>query len=150
MPTALTLLDFSDRDLLNALTEAGDNDGWATAEEVARLIGIDHEHPSQCVGMRFAWLRKFGVLDTKNTEGVRVWRLNAVGVSLMYPKHLPAAVQRALASLDEGQRVQITEAISRELRHTSREGIHISRRAWQHNFGGWKDPKLAHRRNGNR
>jgi hypothetical protein len=133
-PKSLTLADFSDRDLLHALDEAGDDDGWATAEEVARLIGVEHERPNQCVGSRFAWLYRFGVMERGTFEkGKTYWRLNPLG----------KAAAKLLGEMTESQRIRITEAIAKETPKGTRQAAHLGRRTWAHNFGGWRDPKIS-------
>lgn len=147
MPKSLTLIDFSDRDLLYALEETGDAEGWATSRDVALRIGVSHENPAQCVGSRFAWLRRFGIMDTKvDKEGYRQWRLNDTGESLLHPKDMTKSVQQALDRLTEGQRVRVTEIVSRQIAKESRSGAHLSRRAWTHSMGNWRDPQIAAKR----
>lgn len=147
MPADLKLQDFADLDLLYAIEEAGDSDGWATAEEIATQIGITHDRPAQCVGTRLGWMNRFGFMDKETEKGKTLWRLNEKGHELLHPQRLSAAITRALETLDEGQRAQITDAIARELPRSSRQAAHLARRTWTHHFGGWRDPKLA-RRNG--
>lgn len=144
MPSSLTLDDFSDFDLLGALDEAADDEGWATSAEVARQIGIDHENPNSCVGSRFGWLNRYGLMEEEETkDGKTKWRLNPTGQALIYPtKKMPAAVQRALETLDESQLIEMTDTVADRLGYQSRQAAHLARRAWRNRFGGWRDPLL--------
>ena len=147
-PKTLTLADFNDRDLLHALAEAGDDDGWASAQDVADTVGIDHEHPAQCVGSRFGWLYRFGLMEKGTFEGTTFWRLNPAGNDLVFGRALGKAAQSVLAELTESQRIRVTEAIAKATPRGTRQAAHLGRRAWQHDFGGWRDPKIY--KNGSR
>jgi hypothetical protein len=144
MPASLTLGDFSDFDLLGALDEAGDDDGWATSQEVARQIGIEHPNPAKCVGARFAWLNRFGLMEQDTLkDGTMKWRLNPTGTALIYPsKSMPVAIQRALETLSESQMIWLTDSVAQGLPGTSRQAAHLARRAWRNRFGDWRDPLL--------
>lgn len=141
---ALTLIDFSDRDLLYALEDTADSEGWATSKEIADQIGIDNKHPAQCVGSRLGWLKRFKIpLDTKVEEGERFWRLTANATAIIHPKKIPVAAERALDGLDEIQRVKVTETIARGAARGSIPATHLARRAWNHSMDAWRDPSLS-------
>jgi hypothetical protein len=142
-PKSLTLADFSDRDLLHALTEAGDDDGWASSEDVARLIGLESERPNNNVGSRFAWLFRFGVMERGNFNGKTYWRLNPAGNDLVFGRKLGKAANKVLDEMTESQRIRVTEAIAKQTPKGTRQAAHLGRRTWQHNFGGWRDPKIS-------
>lgn len=146
MPASLRLEDFSDHDLLYALERVEDEEGNATAQEIAEGIGIDHEHPTQCVGIRLGWLKRMGIVDRKEEKHVGLWHLTDKGYALIHPNRLSPAAQKALDLLDEGQRLLVTEAVASQMRRTSREGVHLSRRAWKHHVGGWRDASIAPKR----
>lgn len=150
MPHSLTLYDFKDEDLLYILEEVGDKEGWATSREVALRIDINHKHPSQCVGSRFAWAFRFGILEKKkNKDGEMIWRLNAIGESLLHPVDMSKELQAQMANLTEAQRLRVTQMISKEIakearrRVGARSAAHLSQRAWRHSMGAWRDPKIA-------
>jgi hypothetical protein len=133
---SLQLLDFSDRDLLYALEESYDDDGWAMSRDVARKIGIDHANPANCVGSRFAWLKRFGVLTSKKTRnGDVLWQINEMGAALLHARDLNQSAQRLLDNLSEGQRMQVTEVIAGQVARESRSAALLSSRAWRHHLG---------------
>jgi len=151
-PHGLKLADFADHELFYALDEAADPEGWATAEDIAEQIGIDHENPTHCVGTRLGWMNRYGMMerddDYTNGDKRRVtrWRLNEKGEALIYPAKLGAAVERALAGMDEGQRAAVVKAIAAELPQSSRQAMHLARRSWTHHVGGWRDRTITPKR----
>ena len=149
-PRSLRLQHFSDRDLFYALEQASNGDGRASAKEIAEQIGLDTEHGRRCVSTRFAWMKRYGFVDREIGEDKDIrWYLNDEALAVLYPKKLASAVDRALESLSDGQRAQITETIAMQLPHTSsRQAAHYARRALQHHFGAWRDPLIYPDRNG--
>lgn len=146
MPESLRLEDFLDHDLLYALEDAADAEGWATSQEIAALIGIENDRPTQSVGSRLGWAKRYGWAESEAEKGGLKWRLNDIGYELLHPKKLTPAIERALSTLSEGQRAEITEVIARELPRSSRQAAHLARRTWQHHFGGWRDASIAPQR----
>lgn len=139
---SLRLADFNDLDLLHLLDDVGNEEGWATAEDVAREIGLTHKHPAQCVGSRFAWLYRFGVMDQKQSKRGMLWRLNEIGYALIYPNEFSATLDKALGKLDAGQVIALTDRVANGLQRESRQATHLARRAWRHRLGGWRDPQV--------
>lgn len=140
---SLRLAEFSDFDLLHALAEVADEDGWATADDVAQQIGITHKRPTQCVGARFAWLNRFGLMEQEPDKERMKWRLNEIGEALLFPrKQMPAAISKAMEKLDESQLIALTDLVAKDLPIQSRQVAHLARRAWRHHFGEWRDPLL--------
>lgn len=145
MPASLTLLDFSDLDLFFAWEDA-EKEGWATAEDVAKEIGITHEHPAKCVGARFAWFKRFGWMENIRDGSKIYWRPTQKGKELFNPKKVSAATAKNLAGLNEGQRAQVMADLGRTVPKGSREGAHLAVRAFRNGMGGWIDPALATKR----
>lgn len=142
--SSLTLADLSDRELLYTLEDVADTEGWATSKEVADKLGIDNPNPAQCVGSRLGWLKRFQLkLETKIEEGELFWRLSDEATKILHPKKMSVTAQRALDGLDETQRVQVTETIAREAARGSVPITHLTRRAWNHSMGDWRDPSLS-------
>src|SRR5690348_14995615 len=129
---SLQLFDFKDRDLLYVLEECYDDEGWATAREVAEKIGIDHKHPANCVGSRFGGMRKLKLLEAKFGKGDTLWRLTDLGEEFLHARDLTKAMQSMLDELDEGRRVILTETLGRQVARESSTGRVLSSRAWRH------------------
>lgn len=147
----LTLYDIGDRDLLFTLEEIADSEGYATAQAVADHMNLDHPNPTQCVGSRFGWLKKFGAMEAKIEEGDTHWRMNTVGESLLHPKRgMTKAFKEALANMSESDRLAVTEIVAAQVAKDSRKigrtTAHMSRRAWNHSMGKWRDPSIAAQR----
>lgn len=143
MRANLPLEEFSDFELLYVLEDVADDSGWASSSEIATQIGIDNKYPANCVGSRLGWLNRYGVMESESVKGETRWRLNEKGNLLLHPNRLSQGIINVLDSLDEGQRMQIIDAVAKELRGSSREAIHLSRRAWRYRVGGWRDPRFA-------
>lgn len=149
--SGLTLYDITDKDLLFTLEDIADKEGYATAKEVADEINLEHPNPTQCVGSRFGWLKKFGLMDAKIKDGETHWRLNETGNSLLHPKKgMTKAFESQINNLSEAGRIAVTEAVSaqiaREKGNMSRSAAHLSRRAWAHSMGNWRDKSIASKR----
>lgn len=138
----LTLLAFNDRDLLFALEEAGDDEGWASSEEVARLVGIEDDYPARSVGSRLSWACRYGWIEKRKAGATTLWRLNDAGVALLHAELSPAT-ERRLRDLDEGERAEAIADLAGDLMLGSPAGAHLARRAWAHEFGlRFRDPRL--------
>lgn len=70
----LSLYDFRDIDLMMKLEETAGASG-ATTTELAEALGMSDD--TRAVGMRSAWMRKFGIFDFD--EEKRLWTLSAGG-----------------------------------------------------------------------
>lgn len=147
----LTLYDIGDRDLLYTLEEVANIEGKATAKEVADSMNLEHPNPTQCVGSRFGWLKKFGILESEIIDGGSNWKLTETGESLLHPKKgMTKAFESQIANLTEAGRVAITEMVSAQIAKDkgkmSRSAAHMSRRAWNHSMGNWRDHTIQPKR----
>jgi hypothetical protein len=154
MPSNVTLESMSDFEFLHAMNDAGDDDGWATSEEIAKQIGLDVEtadaFANQCVGSRCAWSYRYGLVEKGIFEGQLYWRLNPTGTDLVLGRALAKGVQQTLADLSESQRVRVTDLVAKAAPRGSRQAAHLTRRTFKREFtDGWRDPALfKKRRNG--
>lgn len=132
MPSSMKLAEFSDEDLVFAFDEAMNDKGEATAADVAEQIGITHDHPNNCVGGRFAYLKRIGIMGNRRENGETIWFLTDAGEQLTHPRKLPVAAERAIAGMDEGQRIAATNAMASTVGGLSSEAAQLARRAWRH------------------
>ena len=146
MPASLKLVDFSDRDLLYVHADVADEDGWATAEQVAQAVGLDHPRPAQCVGSRYAWLYRYGLMEQQREKGEVLWRPNEVCEELVFNGTVSDAQRRSLENLSESKRADAIDALAALLPAGSRQSAHLGRRAWMHRMSTWRDPRLATRK----
>lgn len=143
----MTLYDMLDKDLLYTLEDVADQEGWATAREVAEAVNLDAKNRNQCVGGRFAWLKKFGIMEFKIEEGESKWRLNKMGESLLHPEKNDADLKAILKDLSEAERIAVTRLLAGEFakdsRKKGRSTVHLARRSWKHSMDTWRDPSIA-------
>lgn len=128
MAQSLKLVDYSDRELLSILAEISDEEGWATTAEVADAVDLDTRHPNNCVGVRFAWLRKFGALE-RNSRGK--WRMTTLGYALMSGE-LNSAQERILETLDNTQMLSLMRRVSRRWMVLDQTSSTLVKREWTH------------------
>lgn len=147
---ALTLEIMIDKDLLYILEECGDEEGYASSNDIAEKIGLKGKYKNQNVGVRLANLKKWGVLEAKIEDGITFWRLNKVGETLMSSASTDKEVKALLNDLDEAQKIAITEMLAKQIASDSRKigrpTAHLARRAWRHSMGRWRDPSITPQR----
>lgn len=132
MPSSLKLSEFNDDELIHVLDAVANDEGWATTQDVAAEIGLTHDNPNNCVGGRFAYLKRIKVLQNKQDKGETWWKLTAKGKALTHPRKLPVAVERALEDMDEGQQIAATNRLARRVPRSSAPGGQLTKRAWRH------------------
>jgi hypothetical protein len=74
-PTHASLYDFRDLDLMYRLAES--ENGGINSLELAEELGFDAEEGGRPVGMRLAWMRKYGMVVFD--ENHRTWQLSQGG-----------------------------------------------------------------------
>lgn len=142
-PRGLKLEEFSDRELIFRISDLEDDEGWVSTEDFLAAVKIDHTNPKQCVGVRFAWMKRYGVLekDPKTTEAR--WRLTEAGQAVINAG-LTKGQQNALEAIAPEQGMEAVSRIA-ALAATNRGSAygHLMGRAWR----GTMTPRQ--RRNGN-
>src|SRR5262245_41050006 len=77
-PDAATLYDFRDLELMWKIVEEQNGSRGVSTLDLADALGFDVEETSgRPVGMRLAWMRKYGMVLFDERE--RLWRLSAGG-----------------------------------------------------------------------
>lgn len=126
-PLSLALDEFSDRDLLNVVVDYEDEKGYVSVDQVATAIGLDHRHRNQCVGARFAWLARGGLMQRDETT--RLWRLTPVGRKFAFGT-LAADEADVFKHLGGEQLMEATYALAGRYRRTNGAAAFVMRRAW--------------------
>jgi DNA-binding IclR family transcriptional regulator len=109
-----TLYDFRDVDVLLKLDAEGDSDGWVETEHLARALGLgDRANPN--VGVRLAWMRRFGMLERDEKSGL--WRLTS-GAHRVIEAKLRAASKRELETLPDEAMVEVMANVAHRYRFT--------------------------------
>lgn len=147
------LVDFSDRDLLGLLIDAADDGGWASAEDVTNLKGMQwlrdgHSRPVACVATRFVWLWRYGALEreqARDDEGHKLyvagdksrprltnrWRLTPLGKALVTGT-LSKAEQDRLEKLDATKMLVVTRWLGQVATHSPDTARSLITREWRY------------------
>lgn len=144
---ALTNQDYQDRELLHILYEEGDNEGWASTEDLGKVIRISHPdgngnvpkkdraaHTHRCIGSRYSYMTSAGWCEKKVEKGVTFWRVTEIGTNLMAGK-LTMGLSQSLDRLRPGDRVLVMRELGRAFAHGSKPEGTILRREWAHSTG---------------
>lgn len=108
----LTLYDFRDIDLMLKLDEIGNDEGWATSQEIAEAIGVGDE--ARFVSTRASWMRRYGMFDFD--ENTRMWRLSAGGQRVTRAK-LRAAASKQIETVPDESLVEVMAHVTSRYRH---------------------------------
>jgi hypothetical protein len=112
-PTRASLYDLRDLDIMFKLADLENGDGQATAE-IAESLGFAAEEHNRNVGIRLAWMRRYGMLAFDDTH--KLWSLSRGGQRVVQAHELAPSL-RALESLPDEAMVdamaQITSRFQR-------------------------------------
>lgn len=125
--TSLTLYDFSDRELLLAMLDHGDAEGWVSVYDLAGELGIEAKRPGQHVGVRMGWMRRYGATERKN--GKPEWRPTEVGKALALGR-LTVGQARMLDDLPPDKLLILTRVLTRRYNAAGDTAAHLMRREW--------------------
>jgi hypothetical protein len=90
----MTLYEFRDLDLLARVADEANDEGLVSARDIASALGFAEEDGSKHVSTRFAWMRRYGMLEWD--EHSRMWRLSRGGTRVL-SAHEQAANSAATA-----------------------------------------------------
>lgn len=123
--TSLRLLDYSDKELLAIVADNVGDDGWAKTADVRDTLGLPKDRGSQSVGVRLAWLKRYGIVE----GGARKWRLTPIG-EVFLNGQLPDAIKRQVGELEPGQLHAVTRLLARRQKRAAKPVGHMIRREW--------------------
>lgn len=141
---SLRLVDFSDREILLILRDVADDEGWATAADMAVHIDLRKEHPQRFVGARLGWLFRYGAVEREHmwdeqgnalttTTGkpryTQRWRLTPAGEALAVGA-LKAAQQRALEGLSDAQLLVAMRELTKRYQQAPDTAAALVKREW--------------------
>jgi hypothetical protein len=141
---SLRLIDYSDRELLLIVVDEATADGWTTAEDVARRLGLATPLPQRNVVSRFSWLRRYGAMEREtvtddkgkplvtrsgNMKYTQRWRLTARGEQIANGT-LSARQQGALDKVDNDSLVVLTRYVAERRRTTDDVAMKLADREW--------------------
>jgi hypothetical protein len=88
---------------------AEQNDGQATTLELAEALGFDAEEGGRPVGMRLAWMRRYGMVAFDETE--RHWSLSRSGQRVA-AAHLRAPEMRVVEKMPDEKMVEMMALVT--------------------------------------
>ena len=122
---ALTLEDFSDRELLWALEENAP-DGYISSGDLADALGMSSlENPTRNVAVRLGWLKRYGIVE-RHEDGVR-WGLTRAGDALINAR-LDQAEAKALDDLDPDKLLIVMQRVGSTMAHAGAEAATMAQR----------------------
>jgi hypothetical protein len=133
---SLTMYDYTDRDLLVAVSELADDSGWTSIDDVAqRVFGIRENasnasavHARRCIGIRFAWMARYGFLQ-HSPKGRGLWRPTRAGDRLRAGA-LRAAQRNAVEGAADDQLMELAAAIGDRYIAANEVAATAMRRSW--------------------
>lgn len=129
----MTVLDFSDREVLFKLADTLNEEGVATTYEMAHSMGLDQEQ-ARHVAIRLAWMARFGVVKKQGTRsGETLWTLTPAGRSMLDGK-LSGGARDLIGALSDAQKVTVMEALAGRAKQNRLWGTML-RRQWQNRTG---------------
>lgn len=129
--TSLRLLDYSDKELLAIVADNVGDDGWARTTDIRDTLGLPKDRGNQSVGIRLAWLRRYGVTEN---GGPQKWRLTAIGEVFLNGR-LPEGLADELRTLEPGQLHTVTRTLAQRQRKAAKPVGHMIRREWVYGTG---------------
>ena len=133
--TSLKLYDLSDRELLHLMIDLSDEEGYCDSHDLATELAIEHKHPTQCVGQRLSWLRRYGAVERR--DGESRWRLTRRGMDIARGVLKPEQ-RDALMALSAEQMIEATKLVAGRYRRIGDTAAHLTRREWAYGTHGRK------------
>lgn len=107
----VTVFDYKDTDLMAHL--ANTSAEGMTASDVAEEMGFQDDDGTRAVGMRFAWMRKYGML--KYDEKTKLWTLTNGADRVMTAQKL-AAMTEVIEKVPDEQMVEVMAHVTSRYR----------------------------------
>lgn len=128
----LRLYDFSDVEFLAICLDAAGDEGWFETQEITRRLNLDVEQPNSNVGIRLAWLRRYGVVERNTVVGSEyrfMWRLTPEGEAAVTAR-LNSNQERVLDNLGVDQMLEVTAFLTGRYRRGGKATKNLVRRQW--------------------
>ena len=124
MAGGASLYDFRDLDLLQKIQAEADENGFVETEHLARSLGLGDSRNGN-VGVRLAWMRRFGMLQKNEETGL--WSLAPGGLRVVRAK-VKAAAQRDIEELPDEAMVEVMANVAARYRFADATTAHLLRR----------------------
>jgi hypothetical protein len=133
---SLRVTDFSDRELLAIVNDIQNRDGEVDIQIVAQTIwpkaASDEDtawHARHCVAIRFAYMRRMGVID-KIPGKHGFWELTEFGIEFVRSR-VSAAQKRAISEPSVGQELEIMALVGDLYEKVDEDAATLMRREFQ-------------------
>jgi hypothetical protein len=140
---SLTILDYSDRELLLIVMEEAeaDADGFAHTHDIAARLGLDVKHPNNSTGVRLGYLKRIGAVEKadphdfqESWEGSK-WTVTPIG-RMMATGQLKSAARKQLESMGPEGMMLLTRFAAQRVREAPNETVaRLVQREWRHGVG---------------
>jgi hypothetical protein len=127
---SVSILHFSDREILFKMARTVDKDGNTTSKLLAASFGFNGDpNASRAIGSRLGWMRRYGVVDKAGVgNGETLWTITSLGTQLL-DATLGLAAKNELAAMADGHRVLVMEGLASRARSNKTWGA-LLRRSW--------------------
>lgn len=121
---------YSDRELVHVVAECADPEGWTSTTDVAVRAGVGEEN-ARSVAVRFAWMRRYGIMEKEPKRHKARWRLSEAGLEMLAGANLNHGLRAALRSLKDSEIVAASHTLAGRFRDASAPHAAMTRREWQ-------------------
>jgi hypothetical protein len=126
---SLTLMDYSDRELLFIVLDQQDpRSGYAATRDIAAAVGMTGNHPNASVGVRLAWLRRWGAVHKR--DGRSQWAVTEIGQDLIRGK-LRKAQEQMMEGVKPEEMLMLTRRLTEAYGRAGVTAAHLMRREWK-------------------
>lgn len=119
-----TLYDFRDTDLMHRIAENTDGRGMA-ATALAELLGFDAEAGARPIGIRLAWMKRYGMVAYDDKE--KLWKLSRGGERVV-EAHLRAPELRVVETMPDEKMVEVMALVTSRFQRGEAMLAHMLRR----------------------
>lgn len=126
-PKHATLYDFRDLDLMHRLSEGNGN--GITSVDLADALGFDTEEGARPVGIRLAWMRRYGMVAFDDKE--RSWRLSRAGARVV-ESQIRAPQFRTIEQLPDESMIEVMAMVTSRFQRGETMLGHMFRREFMY------------------
>jgi len=123
----LSLMEYSDRELLNILIDLDPFNEGSSTEQISDQIGLVDRDRFRNVGARMSWMRRFGVVE-RNGDGL--WRLTPAGDQVAHGG-LRQSVLNTIDAIGDAGALELGAAIASRYQAVSYPASAMMRRSLQ-------------------
>lgn len=122
-PSRATLYDFRDTDIMYRLSEA--DNGGINSHDLAEALGFDAEEGGRPVGIRLAWMRRYGMVAFDDAH--RTWSLTRGGKRVVQAHELAPSL-KVVEKMPDEQMVEVMAHVTSRFQRGEQMLGHMLRR----------------------